>query len=428
MEMYPNNSSFGTSLTLQSSNSFRDVSFSSYLNKAEENMIRKLTNDQNCRKKCEEDDDEELGVFGAEKYFKGEIEDVEDKIDHRFDDSYDLRSKLHHWNGKVEDFEEFDHSFPLKLRIDRTKMHTPSVRSNASGNSRIRLLPLTKQAPRMPERGSKTIQFLASFGCNCINKKSTQIKEKRLIKPKEISKPHTLMLEYDQKTDRLSNKSTDRKARSDYFSFPVLNSNDLNSNSHRSNSNSKYGNLAGKVVGDNNNNSGGGLTLGRKLSLLNNWEIDIPTEEEVYIPAIGMYKNDDDNSDSSSDLFEIESFSTTGNNSFIAPRKSDPNCYAPSEVSVDWSVVTASAADFSVFSEYDEVHPSGGWRISGGNNEVTNRKDEQKKRPGILSGCTSHKAVRVVGDECKVSGGGEGGRRRLSESMAVGSGFRGGII
>ncbi|KAK1419936.1 hypothetical protein QVD17_29381 [Tagetes erecta] len=436
MEMYnTNTSSFGTSLTLQSSNSFRDVSFSSYLNKAEENMIRKLTNDHNCRKKAEEEDEEELGVFGAEKYFKGEIQDVEDKIDHRFDGSYDLRTNLHQRNGKVEDFQEFDHSFPVKLRIDRTNMHTPSVRSNASGNSRTRLLPLTKPAPQMLEKGSKTKQFLASFGCNCINKKSTQINEKRLIKSKEMSKPHTKMLEYGHKTDLLSNKSTprsiDRKTRNDYFSFPVLNSNDLNSNSDRSNSisNSKYGNLAGKVVGVNNNN-GGGLTLGRKLSLLNNWEIDIPTEEEVYIPAIGMYKNEDVDSDSSSDLFEIESFSTTGNNSFIAPRKSDPNCYAPSEVSVDWSVVTASAADFSVFSDYEEVRTGGGggWRISGRNDEVTDRKDEQKKRPGILSGCTSHKAVRVAGDECNISDGGAGGRRRLSESMAVGSRFRGGMI
>lgn len=420
MEIYTSASSFETTLiTLQPRNSFRDVSFSSYLNNAEENMIRKLTNQASDipsdhhhpnRKKSEEED-EEIGVFGAEKYFKGEIEDGDGKNDRRFLDRGNSTSKMHQQDQRIE---EFYHSFPEQQRTDQISMHTPSVRSNASLNSRSGLLPRTKQGPGKIEKGSKTRILLSTFGCNCIDKKSTQISEKRFIQAKEISKPHPRMFDFDQTTDDVlsSSKSAEKNTRNDYFSFPVLNANDTNSISSL---NSKSGNLAGKVQGDNN---GGRLCLGRKLTLLNDWEVDIPTEDEMCIPSSGMYNKDVD-SDSSSDLFEIESFSTTGNSSFLAHRTSESNCYAPSEVSIDWSVVTASAADFSVASDYEEVRTGGGgWRNSG----RKDHKDEQKKRPGILSGCTNHKAVRVAGDEYKVSGGGgPGGRRRLSESMVVGT-------
>ncbi|KAI3733628.1 hypothetical protein L6452_13076 [Arctium lappa] len=418
MEIYTSASSFETTLTLQPRNTFRDVSFSSYLNSAEENMIRNLTNQasnipndhhHHNRKKSE---DEEIGVFGAEKYFKGEIED-EDRInDRRFIESSNNTSKIHHRDQRIE---EFNHSFPVKQTTDQISMHTPSVRSNASLNSRSGLLPPTKQIPKTIEKGSKTTRILLStFGCNCIDKKSTQISEKKLIQSKEISKPHTTrMFDYD-----LSSKSTEKNTRNDYFSFPVLNANDTSSISSL---NSKSGNLAGKLQGDNN---GGRLSFGRKLSLLNDWEEEIPIEDEMCIPSSGIYNNEID-SDSSSDLFEIESFSTTGNSSFLAHRTSESNCYAPSEVSIDWSVVTASAADFSVASDCEEVRTGGGgWRNSGRKGQGTDRKEEQKKRPGILSGCVNHKAVRVAGDECKVGGGG-GGRRRSSESMAVRSMFRG---
>ncbi|MFS7992655.1 putative protein PHYTOCHROME KINASE SUBSTRATE [Helianthus anomalus] len=426
METYANDYSLKATLTLQTSNSFRDVSFSAYLNQAEEHMIRNLTDQASHVKNKQEKDkeDEELGVFGAEKYFKGEIEDVEGKNDQRFVDKYDTRTKIHQQKAAVE---QFDPNFAVKLKTDLTKLtstHAPSVQSNVSYNSNTGLLPRAKSSKGRIERGSKTKTFLATFGCNCINKKSTQISEKR------ISKPHTRMCDFDPKESPLSSKSklTERTSRNDYFTFPVLNSTELNSN-NSDQSNLKYGNLAGKVEDGNN---GGRLSLGRKLSLLNNWEVDISTEDKMYVPASGMYNHHDVDSDSSSDLFEIESFSTTCDNSFVAPRNS--NGYAPSEVSVDWSVVTASAADFSVVSDYEEMRNGGGWRVSGGNGSGMVNRDEQKKRPGILSGCTNYKAVRVAGDGYKVGGGGGGGggglggRRRLSDSIAVGSMFRGGII
>ncbi|KAI3817396.1 hypothetical protein L1987_11186 [Smallanthus sonchifolius] len=433
MELYANSSSFEANLTLQTRNSLRDVSFSSYLNQAEENMVRKLTNDHHYHMKSKsEEDDEEIGVFGAEKYFKGEIEEGGNNNDHRFIDSTsDTARKMHQQDDKSE---EFDQSFPAKLRGDETSMHTPSVRSNASCNSRSGLLPRAKQSPGKIENESKTKTktktLLARFGCNCLNKKSTQINEKRFLHAKEMSKPHLKISDFDQKNGQFSSKLAETKTRKNHFTFPVLNSNDLNSNSNSS-SNSKSGNLAGKIRGDNNNNNnnnGGRLSIGKKLSLLNDWDMDIPTGDGMYISSSRTYNKDVD-SDSSSDLFEIESFSPTGDSSYLGHRKSESNCYAPSEVSVDWSVVTASAADFSVVSDQEDGRTGGGgWRNSGGKARVTDKKDEQKKRPGILSGCANHKAVRVAGDEYKVSGGGAGGRRRLSDSVAVGGMFRGGII
>ncbi|PWA54663.1 hypothetical protein CTI12_AA431710 [Artemisia annua] len=389
MEMY---SSSETSLTLQPRNSFRDVSFSSYLNKADENMIQKLTNqtpnDHHYHMRNKPLEDEEIGVFRAEKYFKGEIEDEDIQNSIKFIDT-------------GEKIIEFDRSFSGNQRSDQIRMQTPSIRSNGSLNSRSELISRPKQPSRKLENGSKTKNFFASFHCNCINKKSTQINEKKFIQ----SKPHN----FDAKTDHFSTQLAPKTVRNDYFSFPVLNSTEPNSNFRSEH-------LAGKVVRG-NSNSNGQLSLGRKLSLLHDWDVSIPVEDDMYIPSSGMYKDDID-SDSSSDLFEIESFSTAGNSSFLAHRKSESKCYAPSEVSVDWSVITASAADF----DGGDGGGGGGWRDSGGIIPVTESKDEAKKRPGILSGCTSYKAVRVAGDESKVGRP----RRRLSESMAVGNVFRSG--
>ncbi|KAJ0537543.1 putative protein PHYTOCHROME KINASE SUBSTRATE [Helianthus annuus] len=430
MKMYANESSFVANLPLETRNSFREVSFSSYLNKTEENMVRKLANpaselpnDHHYRVKPE--DDEEIDVFGAEKYFKGEIEGEVNQNDLRFIDTSDPTTKM---DQKIE---EFDNNSSTKLRGEQTIVHTPSVRSNASCNSRNGLLPRNKDSTRKVENGSKSRTFLARFGCNCMNKKSTLISETQFIHSNTKTGS-----DFDQKTERLLDKTKEKKPRNQYFSFPVLNSNSNDPNSvSNSSSNSKSGNLAGKVVKvDNNNNSnnnsnsnnniGGRLSIGRKISLLSD------LEDEMYNSSSRMYNNEVD-SDSSSDLFEIESFSPTGDSSCLGQRKS--NCYAPSEVSIEWSVVTASAADFSVVSDFEDVRTGGGgggWRNSSGSGRVRvkDSKDEQRKRSGILSGCTSYKAVRVAGDERKVGGGEAGGRTRLSDSTAVGSVFRGGMI
>ncbi|WZY97747.1 hypothetical protein YC2023_070076 [Brassica napus] len=113
-------------------------------------------------------------------------------------------------------------------------------------------------------------------------------------------------------------------------------------------------------------------------------------------------------SDLSSDLFEIESV-TGKNKPYLARQESSdaesPDCYAPSEVSIAWSVVTASVADYSVMSECATSpvkHRS--FQIpripitAKTNRENQPQRQKARSGGGLLLGCKSHKAVRVSGD------------------------------
>ncbi|KAF0926045.1 hypothetical protein E2562_020727 [Oryza meyeriana var. granulata] len=99
---------------------------------------------------------------------------------------------------------------------------------------------------------------------------------------------------------------------------------------------------------------------------------------------------------------EYASASFRRNLTLLAPVKSlmiDDCPYEPSEASVQWSVVTASAADVSVASERGGVRAAGG--NSGGKGRplaVAVRQQQQRRqdRPvGLLTGCVSHRAVDV---------------------------------
>lgn len=80
-----------------------------------------------------------------------------------------------------------------------------------------------------------------------------------------------------------------------------------------------------------------------------------PRQEEIKFSATSHGDNYFEiESDASSDLFEIESLRGKGKgNPFLARQDSDaasscvtPIAYAPREASIEWSAVTASAADF----------------------------------------------------------------------------------
>ncbi|CAA3030104.1 PHYTOCHROME KINASE SUBSTRATE 3-like [Olea europaea subsp. europaea] len=151
--------------------------------------------------------------------------------------------------------------------------------------------------------------------------------------------------------------------------------------------------------------------LERKLSMLT-WDA-IPKGQ--YLPTSTLGSSiicDDLASDASSDLFEIENISGTVYPLLKADQETDnvsicmspPMQYTPSEASIEGSVVTANAADYSsVISDYDERSVS----IAGDmfSRNVTKKtcetknirgKEMQKSKPGGLLGCKNHKAVDVA--------------------------------
>lgn len=127
--------------------------------------------------------------------------------------------------------------------------------------------------------------------------------------------------------------------------------------------------------------------LVRKMSILT-WDA-IPKSKETVIC-------DDMASEASSDLFEIENISKTGWQPTESSYAMSPTTqYAPSEASIEWSVVTASAAEFSsTFPGYDEKHTVYNTRSSKPKTEQG--KKPQKTRTNGLLGCKSIKSVKVA--------------------------------
>ncbi|KAI3733627.1 hypothetical protein L6452_13075 [Arctium lappa] len=382
---------------------FMDASFS-YLNNHQHFTIKLA---QSPRKTNLQDD--EIGIFGAEKYFKGAIDD-------------DLRTTSNnhnhpsHYPSKTPQQKDQP---PCPSPKQKTHSTTPSVRSESSWNSRKGLL--ATNATANDHRKKNTVKsLLASLGCNCNDKDSVDVTEnkvyakepaKQLVKAADAADA-----DLPQKTKSLSSRWAEEDVhgkneinikREDCFTFPVLNSSMPEGNhpqltqverekniTTRENSSEVFG----SPVLEKGKKS---FSLERKLNMLN-WDGVTPRAEVMDISRNGGHN--DAASDASSDLFEIESFSTNENNLFLAKqslenndgRPSNANGYAPSEASVDWSVVTASVADFSTIEDSTVIQ-----RVKAG------AETERVKGSGILSGCKNLKAVRVSGDEHCMTGGGE---------------------
>ncbi|XVF09090.1 hypothetical protein REPUB_Repub07fG0061100 [Reevesia pubescens] len=166
--------------------------------------------------------------------------------------------------------------------------------------------------------------------------------------------------------------------------------------------------------------------LERKLSMLT-WDA-IPNAPTISSISRSSQVGDDIESDASSDLFEIDNISGSSQALFTR-QESDgmSSCmtpYAPSETSIEWSVVTAcayllelkksnkyqqkyqninSATDCSFVSDYDEKKSTETIRAPGSkaasrvaNAKVLPDKDTQRSRSGGILGCKSHKAVMVA--------------------------------
>ncbi|KAG8366340.1 hypothetical protein BUALT_Bualt17G0069700 [Buddleja alternifolia] len=392
--------------------SFRDASFASYLDGTEETFVLKRLNPSISTFSTPYDHifhgrnqtvDREIDVFNAEKYFNEGLNHIP-KVANKNLSGHHLKK---------------DETLEIFAIKEQPQVATPSIRSESSSNSRSMLL--KKHQPRKTNKKS----FLASLGfnCSCNDKNSLEVddctdggKSKEADKTRNdfVTKPESdyNCVKFDEPELRI--KSSGR------FSFPVFNSRPGNRNQavprpgnvnqavpRPGNGNqtvSKPGNVNQAVQPQNEerksvfgspireNTKKNSLSLDKNLTMF--------TWDEIKIPSISSECHNDTDSDASSDLFEIESFST--GNHFLSRQASDclSGCYAPSEASIEWSIVTASAADnFSAPSDSEELKTTISHSQKVGLNSKNGSSMEiPKRRSSILSGCNSQKAVRVAGD------------------------------
>ncbi|XP_050375281.1 protein PHYTOCHROME KINASE SUBSTRATE 1 [Argentina anserina] len=415
------------------SSNIRDASFSSYLGTNEETFLRKLgdqkSGQQNLspskgdqhkrlgtRKKEEE---EEIGVFGAEKYFNGVMDDNSSKSS----GSTCSSRKFYVQQQRVN----LDH---MKLKVQQHG--TPSVRSEASCNSQSALL---TSGSRKPKRTSKTSSnkaqrksFFAALGCSCNDKNSVDINEEHAgeISFKQngansgITTPHIkqsldlvseALVKIKQQPDswvkeeiKMNNEKIEKLGtglnRENCFAFPDSKSaaesnlpikiptlQEMENEKVR-----KSIEVFGSPVLEKRKTA---LGLEKRLTMLS-WDAEFPAAKSG-----GTYTHESD-SDASSDLFEIESL-TGKNNPFLARQASDgcatpTHCYAPSEASIEWSVATASAADFgSAMSDCEDfVRPSPTNTTSAKGARMSKGMVPIRHRSTVLLGCKSQKAVKVA--------------------------------
>ncbi|XP_062111622.1 protein PHYTOCHROME KINASE SUBSTRATE 1-like [Humulus lupulus] len=391
------------------------------------------------------EEDEEIGVFRAEKYFNGVIDD---DTSSRISSISSVRSYNHPYkNGdrqiqRVPDIDQI-----------RSKVHprTPSARSESSWNSRSVLLQSTalKNSSRSKSSKMNGMKFLASLGCkcSCSDKNSVDTKDvgeisfsksgtstnpscgAAILKPNSVSSVRPSMdladaINQMNRTPRIEKAGSAFPSREGSSSFrstkspsglmrnvPPVKSPFLGRPEILCKSPEVFGSSSSPALEKGNKT----MSFERRITMMS-WDhaTSRPNEivSSVVNSAAGGINHHDSGSDASSDLFEIDSL-TGKTNPFRARRLSDDTAsgcmtpthgYAPSEASIQWSVVTASAADFSVLSDCEETTtirpqttskkmPSAKARILDA--EVMHRR---RSSTSALLGCKNHKAVNVAGD------------------------------
>ncbi|KAF9667748.1 hypothetical protein SADUNF_Sadunf15G0055700 [Salix dunnii] len=412
------------------SSDLREASFSSYLTQQEDNFVLRLT-DQSvkftppanminssqeislpARTERTKADEGEISVFGAERYFNMKLDDDSPRIT----DNINAGKRVH----------EKEHPVDLQRMRPKSRLGTPSVTSEASWNSQIALLPnsLRNSSPTRHQKVNER-WFFSGFACSgyCSDKKSVYTDKDtchRGVHGKELRKEsarNPIGLEgtrkqsqsrLNQVKDEFHSPSFKRtnvgSKRREYFVLPCVNSGVQNLD---------FKGGEKKIIEDDPRKSlevfGShllkrediALNLERKLSVLT-WDA-IPKAPNIPTTSTSSQMYEDIESDGSSDLFEIENLSGYSHVQPIFTKQTSDamsscmtptsRCYEPSESSIEWSVVTASAADFSAVSvDYDEKMLAENSKI----NPVLAATVPKRSRPNGLLGCKSQKAVDVA--------------------------------
>ncbi|XP_009761477.1 protein PHYTOCHROME KINASE SUBSTRATE 1-like [Nicotiana sylvestris] len=389
---------------------FQDASFSSYLNGAEDTFVLNLEPSGNLSQK---EDDGEIDIFSAEKYFNEGVDEENQE------NATNSESQNKHKIAEA--------ATNIALLKQKIRPKTPSIHSESSWNSRSALLQNISrnhqhQTPTKTNNKSYGKKFLARIGCNCYCKDKNSVKVDDQVGGNSFNsgKYHGKSKQNPIKTRSLaqSSESSTRGANHQDLHFkkidelgfgkvpvfdPIAGNPGVKIQLQKEEDiKRKSLEVFGSSLTEKERTK---LSLEKKVSMLA-WDAIATKPEEIDIINIGAssgtYEDDYAESDASSDLFEIESFpsNNTANPSFVRQGSDGMSCYAPSEVSIDWSVVTASAADFSIMSDSEEMKiPS----IRTKYGKETAGREKAKRRSGTFLGCNSHKAVGVVGDAYKGS-------------------------
>lgn len=328
--------------------------------------------------------DGEIDVFGADKYFSMKLE-------------CGARTKPE----KIK--EQLVREDPVKR--SNSKQETRSVYSEASTwSSGISLLQsFAKSTSQTKPKRATGKRF--SFCCTgpCLEKGAVFVKEY----PKSARIQHNARETYQPKSKT-----------GDTFVFPILNSEkpsrtlDLKKlDDQKILDLRKSLDVFGSDIMKKNDIT---KNLERKLSMLT-WNAIAKTSSLTTATSVVTTTTicDDLASDASSDLFEIENISAPcgGYHKVMSNRSIDDvsgcmeptTLYAPSEASIEWSVMTASGVDFSsAFSDYDpkKIDISGDSIFSNAKNPMQKHtgmnKEAPKSRPAGLLGCKSQKSVCVA--------------------------------
>ncbi|KAH7656325.1 hypothetical protein IHE45_18G069300 [Dioscorea alata] len=294
-------------------------SFSSYLSLIRESLAKELGDSSptpttmrvSIGKRRNENG--ELDVFQAEKYFSGLMD--EDHSEKSFEKTTGTEKNLYKKEGK--------NIISLKSRSG-----TESSCSEASGNSRSTLLRDSRRKSTSGDqhlKKSSSKKFLGVFRCSCAGKDDIKADEEHHHSPNHATEFLTERIVLGLKREGVAIGALS----SPFIEKPVISSS------------WKQGSPAGFVA------AGGG----------------------------GGCDNDDDvHSESSSDLFEIESLNLSIH---VHPLFNPEPAYEPSEASIEWSVATASVAN----DDHRKIE--------------TMKKAIKNHKTGLLSGCADSKAVSV---------------------------------
>jgi hypothetical protein len=406
--------SANTFTTQNTNNNLRDASFSSYLTNKEvkdsfsDSIHHPFTRKEPFHLGVKKEEDGEIGVFDAEKYFNGvEINTPTPRVSNSTIDA----NKFNYLKNQQQN------------RNYKVQYGTSSVGSESSLNSQSELLQNALKNSSSSNNRKNHVHhrksLLASLGCNCscydknsvdvndhageisFNKgvfhgKSTSEKKTETVPSAASAATELMMMNKDFYLQKQEKMIPTYKVQLQQVENPR-----------------KKLEVFGSPILDERCKS---LSFDMRLTKPS-WEASskLVAQETDFSTNCDENNFDDDDvaSDASSDLFEIESLTGNKTNSFftrtshVASDCTSPTCYAPSEASIEWSVITASAVEYSAVEDHEDQGSVITIRSpirtsfnssSNGKHKINKEMSMPRRRPSKFLGCNSQKSVGVAVD------------------------------